>query len=148
MPYPGQKLSDIEKSLRQTLAEFEQRGVTDEDIQKFTSSQEANMIYGLESVSGKVRQLAAYYTYTGDANYINKDLKRYTTVTKEDVMRVYKKYIKDKHAVIVSVMTKTDDQNKVAEDNYAVREDGYRAPDYGYSDLKYTKAKDNFDRSK
>lgn len=146
-PYPGQKLSDIEKSLRQTLAEFEERGVTDEDIEKFKSSQEANLVYGLESVNGKVRQLAAYETFKGDANYIGKDLKRYTSVTKEDVMRVYNKYIKGKSAVIVSVMTKNDNTNKAAADNYTVSEAGYKAPDYGYSDLKYVKTKDNFDRS-
>lgn len=146
-PYPGQKLSDMENMVRQTLAEFEKRGVTDEDIEKFRNSREAYLINGLESVSGKVSELAAFYTFTGNPNYIGKEMKRYTSVTKEDVMRVYNKYIKDKHALIVSVLTKGQEDNKAAADNYVVNEKGYKAPNYGYASLKYNKAKDNFNRS-
>lgn len=145
-PFPGQKLADIEKLVRESFAEFEKRGVTDEDISKFRNQAEAQIIYGLESVSGKVSQLASFYTFTGDANYINKQLKANTSVTKADVMRVYNQYIKGKHAVIVSVLTKGNEDNKVAADNYTVSEAGYKAPDYGYNSLKYNKAKDNFDR--
>ena len=35
-----------------------------------------------------------------------------------------------------------------AENNYKIDTTNYVAPDYGYAGLKYTKAKDNFDRSK
>ncbi len=145
-PYPGQKLTDMEKAVRETIAEFEKRGVTDEDIAKFRSKAEAQIIYGLESVSGKVSQLAAFYTFTGDANYLGKTLKANTSVTKEDVMRVYNQYIKGKHATIVSVLTKGNEDNKAGEDNYVVSESGYQSPNYGYEALKYNKTKDNFDR--
>jgi zinc protease len=145
-PFPGQKLADIEKLVRESFEEFEKRGATDEDISKFRNQAEAQIIYGLESVSGKVSQLASFYTFTGDANYVNKQLKANTSVTKEDVMRVYNQYIKGKHAVIVSVLTKGNEDNKVAADNYTVSEAGYKAPDYGYNSLKYNKATDNFDR--
>lgn len=147
-PFPGQKLSDMEKAVREAFLEFEKRGATDDEINKFKNQSESQTIYGLESVSRKVSQLAAYQTYTGNANYIGEELKRYASVTKEDVMRVYNQYIKGKHAVIVSVLTKGQEDNKAAADNYSVAETGYKAPDYGYSKLKYNKAKDVFDRSK
>lgn len=148
-PYPGQKLADLEKMVREGFAEFEKRGgATDDEIAKFKNQQESEAIYGLESVSRKVSQLAAFQTYTGNANYIGQEMKRYASVTKEDVMRVYKQYIKGKHAVIVSVLTKGNEDNKAAADNYTVKETGYKAPNYGYAGLKYNKAKDNFDRSK
>ena len=145
-PYPGQKLTDMEKAVRETMAEFEKRGVTDEDIAKFRSKAEAQIIYGLESVSGKVSQLASFYTFTGDANYLGKNLKANTSVTKEDVMRVYNQYIKGKHATILSVLTKGNEDNKAGQENYTVSEGGYKSPNYGYNGLKYNKAKDNFDR--
>jgi len=148
IPYPGQKLSDIEKTVRETLIEFEKRGVSDQDISKFKSQSEANVIYDLESVSGKVSQLASFYTFTGNPNYIGKFLKDYGSVTKEDVMRVYNQYIKGKHAVVLSILTKGNEENKAAEDNYTISQAGYKAPDYGYEGLKYNKAKDKFDRSK
>jgi zinc protease len=37
---------------------------------------------------------------------IGEQLKTYQAVTKEDVMRVYNKYIKYKHPVVVSVLAK------------------------------------------
>jgi zinc protease len=49
--------------------------------------------------------------------------------------------------VVLSVLTKNE-SNKAAEDNYTVAENDYKAPDYGYNNLKYVKAKDNFNRSK
>lgn len=148
VPYPGQTLADMKSMVDSALAEFEARGVTDEDVTKFVNSMEAQMINGLDRVSGKVSQLAAFYTFTGDANRLQKELDRYKAVTKEDVMRVYNTYIKGKHALYVSVTTKGQENNIVAADNYTVSQDGYTAPNYGYNGLTYNKAKDNFDRSK
>lgn len=148
VPYPGQKLSDMEAIVDETLKEFETRGVTDEDIEKFRNSMEASLINRLENVSGKVSTLAAFYTFTGDANRIGKELKRYTSVTKEDVVRVYNEYIKGQNRLALSVTPKGQEDNIAAKDNYTVSEDGYKSPDYGYEGLKYVKAKDNFDRSK
>lgn len=147
-PFPGQKLSDLEQMVRAAFTEFEQRGATDDEIAKFKNQAESQTIYSLESVSQKVSQLAAFQTYTGNANYIGQELKRYSSVTKADVMRVYNQYIKGKHSVIVSVLTKGQEDNKAAADNYVVDTTRYIAPDYGYAALKYNKAKDNFDRSK
>lgn len=147
-PYPGQKLSDMEQLVKATFAEFEKRGVTDEDVSRFRNKAEARLIYGLESVSGKVSQLASFYTFTGDANYLGKMLKANTSVTKEEVMRVYNQYIKGNHATIVSVLTKGNEDNKAGQDNYTVSEAGYKSPNYGYEGLVYQKAKDNFDRKK
>lgn len=147
-PYPGKKLSEYEAMVNESLKEFETRGVTDEDVEKFRNSMEANLINSLENVSGKVSSLAAFYTFTGDANRIGKELERYAKVTKEDVMRVYEKYVKGKNRLVMSVTTRTDSTNVAAPDNYTVSSKGYKAPDYGYAGLKYNKAKDNFDRSK
>ena len=106
LPAPGHNLKQLEKVARESLAEFEARGANDDDITRVKSSIVSGMIYGLESVSGKVSQLAAYETYRDNPNSIQSDIKRYENVTKADVMRVYKKYIKDQHAVIMSIVPK------------------------------------------
>jgi len=148
MPKPGTSLKDMEKEIREAIAEFETRGVTEEDLQKFKLSREARTVYGLESVSGKVSQLAAFQTFTGNANYIKNEMKRYRDITQADVLRVYNQYVKNKPMVILSVLTKGTEDMKAGNDNYTASEAGYKAPDYGYKGLKYTKAKDAFDRSK
>ncbi len=148
VPYPGGKLADMHKMVDEVFVEFEKRGVTDDDIEKFTSSMEASMVNRLESVSGKVSQLASFYTFTGNADRIKDEVKRYSSVTKEDVMRVYNKYIKGKHSLVLSVVTKGQESNIVAPENYTVSKAGYKSPNYGYEGLTYNKAKDEFDRSK
>lgn len=150
LPHPasGKTLADMEKVIRDSLVEFETRGVEDDDLIKAKASMEANFVFGLQSVAGKVSQLAANETFKGDPNYIEQDIARYAEVTKADVMRVYKKYIKDKHGVIMSVVPKGQKQLVAAEDNFTpptrVIPEQVQTTD---SDLKVRKAIDDFDRS-
>lgn len=148
IPYPGKSLANMYYLLDNALDSFEARGVTDDDIAKFKGGYESQLINGLQSVSGKVSQLASFETFTGNPNMIGENLRRYQAVTKEDVMRVYNKYIKFKHPLTVSVLPKNQDKLVVGEDNYQVDQANYSAPDYGYEGLKYSKPTDNFDRSK
>ncbi len=149
VPTPGKALSDELALYRAALDSFEARGITDDDIAKFKGGIEAQQINGLQSVAGKVSQLAQFQTFTGNPNKISDLVKMYTSVSKEDVMRVYNQYIKGKGAVIVSVLTKTmDDKMVAAPNNYNIDSTQYKAPDYGYNGLKYVKAKDVFDRNK
>ena len=148
VPSPGKSLTMLDSLFRNSLDSFETRGVTDEDIEKFKGGIESQQINGLQSVSGKVSQLAAFQTFTGNPNKIADLIKMYQAVTKEDVIRVYNEYIKDKHAVFLSVVPKGQEKMIARADNYKIDSTNYAAPDYGYAGLKYNKAKDNFDRSK
>lgn len=148
IPSQGKTLATMDSLFRATLDSFEARGITEDDVAKFKGGIESQLINGLQSVSGKVSQLAAFQTFTGNPNKIADLIKMYQNVTKEDVMRVYNKYIKGKYAVRLSVLPKGQEKLIAAADNYKIDSGNYVAPDYGYAGLKYEKAKDNFDRSK
>ncbi|MEO6520149.1 MAG: pitrilysin family protein [Mucilaginibacter sp.] len=148
VPYPGQNLADIKAIVDKSLAEFEAKGVSDEDLKRIKGSSESQFINGLASVSGKASELALAQTLTGNPNQIQREIKEIEAVTKEDVMRVYNQYIKGKPAVIVSVLPKDKEDMRLAPDNYTINKAGYKAPDYGYATLRYKKAIDKFDRSK
>ncbi|MCD8740401.1 insulinase family protein [Mucilaginibacter roseus] len=148
IPFPGQSLADMKKLVDSSLIEFEKKGVSDDDLIRFKASAEANYINGLQSISGKVSELAAAQTFTGNPNQIGRELNDIRSVTKADVMRVYNQYVKGKPAVILSVLPKGGAAQAVAPDNYTIDKSGYKAPDYGYNGLKYVKAKDNFDRAR
>ena len=150
LPHPasGKNLGDIEQIIRDTLIEFEQRGVQDDDLLKVKAGMEANYIFGLQSVQGKVTTLAANQTFTGDPNYIEKDIARYANVTKADVMRVFKQYIKNKHAVIMSIVPKGKTELIAAKDNFKPKEREIAvAATTSDDDLNLRKAHDNFNRS-
>lgn len=150
LPHPasGKTLADMEKVIRDTLIEFEARGVEDDDLIKAKAEMEASFVFGLQSVAGKVSQLAANETFKGNPNYIEKDIARYANVTKADVMRVFKKYIKNKHGVIMSIVPKGQANLVAAKDNFTPAE--RVIPEQTITsdaDLNIRKAKDNFDRS-
>jgi zinc protease len=147
-PYPGKSLAAMYFALTNALEAFEKRGVTDEDIEKFKGGMESQLINGLQSVAGKVSQLAQFQTFTANPNMIGKLLKMYQSVTKEDVMRVYNQYIRSKHPVVLSVVPKDQEKLATAEPNFVINKQGYVAPNYGYEGLKYVKAKDKFDRAR
>ena len=147
VPLPGKSLSAMDSLYKESLLAFEKRGVTDEDIEKFKGGIESQYINGLQSVSGKVSQLAAFQTFTGNPNQTGRMLEMYKAVTKEDVMRVYETYIKNKGSVTVSVLTKSDKNGPAIADNYKIDSSSYDRPNYGYGGLVYKKGTDNFDRS-
>ncbi len=148
LPLPGKSLADMEKMTRQTIAEFESRGVTDDDITRFVAGYESGTISRLSSVAGKVSTLAAFQTYQNNPNFMTEEWKRVHALTKADIMRAYNQYLKGKNCVVLSVYPKGKADAVAAADNYTVSTEGYKAPDYGYAGMKYVKAKDDFDRSK
>ena len=146
-PAMGKTLADLEQITRDSLVEFEGRGVTDDDVLRVKMSIVSGMIYGLESVAGKVSLLAAYQTYTGKPDFTAEDIARYDNVTKEDVMRVYRQYISGKSAVIMSVVPHGQLDGVAGADTWSRYERAL--PDYAAtneSDLDYRRAKDDFDR--
>ncbi|MCF8257115.1 MAG: insulinase family protein [Flavobacteriales bacterium] len=151
LPYPGKTLVEMEKLIRATLVEFEETGVSDEALERFKSTYESGVISGLETVSGKASQLAQYEFMLGNPNRVAIDLARYKAVTKEDVMRVYEKYIKGRPAVILSVYPKGQPQLVAAPDNFVYLRDTTITPDLaqyeGLTYVKPTKEQDGFDRS-
>ena len=149
LPFPGQTLSEFETEMRNILDEFAEEGISDDDMTKIKASFESDFINGLQSVSGKVSQLASYQTFADDANYIQSDLARYQDVTKEDIMRVFNKYIYNKPAVILSVLPNDGATQPAAPDNFEPQKEGDNPyPTTDYSGLSYEHPEgDTFDRS-
>jgi len=139
-----ESLAFIEDKFFEALRVFEEKGVKEEDINRFKSSTEAYMIKSLASVSGKASSLASYATFQGNPNLIGNDIKRYMDVTVEDVMRVYNKYIKDKPAVVLSIYPTGKSELIAASDNFTPKmPDPAEADHKEYKGLVYNKAIDD-----
>lgn len=149
LPFPGQTLSDFETEMRNILEEFAQEGISDDDMTKIKASFESGFVNGLESVAGKVSQLASYETFAGDPDFIKKDIDRYNAVTKEDIMRVFNQYIYQQPAVILSVLPNDGTTEPAKPDNFTPQREGENPyPTTDYSGLSYSRPTgDTFDRS-
>ncbi len=146
-PEKVQSLKQMQTIISETLAEFEQRGVQDDDLQRTKASIESGTIFSLQSVTGKVRQLASGQIFYNEPDGIQADIARYNAVTKEDVMRVFDKYVKNKPAVVLSIVPTGQAQLAVAEQNFSLPERQYEAQTLLLEDIKQTEIIDNFDRS-
>ena len=150
-PQQGLSLAKLQAAINKTLSEFEQRGVNDDDLLKTKVSIETGTIYGLQSVAGKVSSLASFETFTGNANFTQQELSRYEHVTKADVMRVYKKYIKNKGAAVLSVVPKGLPAKKLSA--MIAHQDNFNLPDVSHPPkiaeqaLTITANQSSFDRN-
>ena len=102
----GVDLDSVESGINEAFVLFEKDGVTDRDIERIKAGLETQFYNGISSVLGKSFQLARYNVFTDDPGFITQDIENIKKVTKEDVMRVYNKYIKDKPYVMTSFVPK------------------------------------------
>jgi len=147
-PGAGESLAEMETAVRETLDEFAERGVTEDDLVKFKAQYESGRVFGLQSVAGKVSTLAAFETFTGSPAGIADEIQRYLAVETADVQRVFDEYIAGSPAVILSVVPNGQPQLAAAEPNYDA---GERSLPESYGDegeeLALRRAEDSFDRS-
>jgi zinc protease len=102
----GIDLDSVYNAVQEAFAEFEKNGFSDKDLQRIKASQETNFYNGISSILGKAFQLSNYNEFKGDPGYITEDINNILAVEKEDVIRVYNQYIKNKPAVITSFVPK------------------------------------------
>ncbi|MDP4703948.1 MAG: insulinase family protein [Polaribacter sp.] len=104
--FDGVKLDLVKAGIEKAFAKFEAEGISDKDLNRIKASQETNFYSSLSSVLGKGTRLASYNTYTGNPGFVTQDINNTLAVTKEDVMNVYKKYIKNKNYIATSFVPK------------------------------------------
>ncbi len=147
-PANGKSLADLEQLIRDTLNEFEERGFVADDLERLKMLIVSGKIYGMESVAGKVSQLADNETFMGSPDFAAADIARYEAVTEDDLMRVYRKYIKDKPAVIMSIVPTGQLDMIAAKDTWTRPE--RKIPEYVAVDedeLDFRRGTVDFDRS-
>ncbi len=103
---PGTDLDTVQSAIAEAFALFEAEGIDDAALERIKTEAEASFYSGIESVLGKGFNLANYAIYTGEPGFMDTDLARIKAVTKEDVLRAYNTYIKNKPYVATSFVPK------------------------------------------
>lgn len=118
LPYPGVSLSQFEDEMRGVLGNFNEGSISDDDLLIYKSTQESSIVQGLTSVRGKVSRLAQFETLVGEPNFIADEIKRVRALTKQDVYRVFQKYIQGKPAIVQSIVTADNPEGQTRPDNF------------------------------
>jgi zinc protease len=142
--------TDVEKLINQTLDEFDKTGVDDDALARAKAQMESQFIQSMQTLAGKSGQLMMWnYLQPNKAYNVNDEIARYGKVTKEDVMRVFRQYVKGKYACIVNVFPKNTNA-AAAKDEVKIASTSGEAKkgELEYKGLSYKKPVDNFDRTR
>jgi zinc protease len=100
------KLDDVKKGIEEALLQFETKGFTDQELVRIKAGLETSLYAGIENILSKSQRLGRDNEYAGDPGFITKEAQYMQAVTREDVMRVYNKYIKGKNYIATSFVPK------------------------------------------
>ncbi len=142
------QLKPLYQEMMQILNGFEQQGISQQRLDQITGMSESSAVFALQSVKGKVSQLAANQTFFGQPDRLQSQLERIRAVTPESVMAAYKKYINGHHKVTLSVVPRGKLEMAVQPSNFTTPK--RTLPEYQKvkdSDLVYRRPVDSFDRS-
>lgn len=142
--------TDVEALIRKTLDEFDAAGIDDDALARAKGEIETQIMQSIQSVAGRAAIISQTYYTLGDKKWnVNDELARYQKVTKEDVMRVFRQYIKGKYAAIVNIFPKNTNAASNKEETKIPESSGQAVKtELEYKGLSYKKPVDNFDRSK
>ena len=100
--FNGKDLDEVAEAVNTAFAKFESEGIPQSALDRIKAGQETEFYSGLASVLGKGFQLAQYEIFAGNPGYVQNDIENILAVTKEDVIRVYNTYIKNKNYIATS----------------------------------------------
>lgn len=97
----GVAIEDLEAAMDKEIDSLLENGVSDEEMEIVKNKIETEFYSDNSKVGGISESLAQFHVYFGSADMINKQMDKFLAVTKEDILRVAKKYyVKDNRIVL------------------------------------------------
>ncbi|MEZ7825893.1 MAG: pitrilysin family protein [Schleiferiaceae bacterium] len=105
----GKTIDDMTPGLEEEIEKLQNELISEREFQKIQNQMESNFIQSNSKMAGIAESLADYHTYYGDANYINTEIERYRSVTREDIQKVAKKYLVKDNRVVLKYLPKSEE---------------------------------------
>lgn len=102
LPNQGYSTEDLAAEVDKLVEEVKTQEIPEREFQKLKNQIENNFISGYGSVESIAESLANYHVYFGEASLINTEIERYRKVTREDLMKVAKKYLVPENKVVLT----------------------------------------------
>jgi len=104
--FEGTDLDSVKAAIDDALLQFEANGFSDSDMQRIKNLRETDFYNSISSLLGKSFQLVQSNVFGGDPARMTEEIKLLNAVTRDDVMRVYEKYIKGRPFLATSFVPK------------------------------------------
>jgi predicted Zn-dependent peptidase len=105
---PGHTADELLKVIDEELAKVRTGGIASDELARAKTSILADNVFDLERSSSRANRLNSYNHYTGDPNWLAKDVARTTTATKEQVGEAMKTWLSEKDRVVTIVTPKKE----------------------------------------
>lgn len=103
----GKTLKEIEEAVFEAFTRFEHDGITEKDVARVKSMSELDFYQRFNNVNYKSLMLAWYNTCYNNPGFVEQDIENIKAVTRDDIIRAYDKYIKEKPHVVTSFVPKS-----------------------------------------
>jgi len=153
--YPWSDINNLRSMLAQAIDSFEYVNFSDEDLERAKINFLSNLSSGLEGASTKANYLSMFWYLDargadGKLTNLEAEAERIKSVTREDIMRVYRQYIKTKKSstVVIEPVRSNGEEEKPKYQSFNPNAE-YRNPvaEAEYKGLQYRPLQDDFDRS-
>lgn len=135
----------LDEKVKATIDEFGTSGITDEALARVKAEMESRYYDGLDEVFNKGSVISEWERLLGRPSTITDEIERYTKVTKEDITRVFNKYIKGSGAAILNTYPIMNQKDSVKSINPNAGATFPANPEY--AGLSYKPNVDNFNRA-
>jgi predicted Zn-dependent peptidase len=102
----GINAEDLEKAMDAEYEKVKNELITEEEFRKLQNQVENDFYSANSTVVGIAESLANYHVYYGSANLINTEIEKYQRVTREDIQRVAKEYLRKENRVTLFYLPK------------------------------------------
>jgi zinc protease len=104
--FEGTDLDRVQAGLDAGLARFERNGVDPQALARVKTQLEKDFLGNLTDVEDKAQLIARFDVLAGRADFADEQLRRLRAVSADDVLRVYRKYLKDQPRIATSFVPK------------------------------------------
>lgn len=109
LPLGENSLETVSNSIDEEIAKLRNELISEKDFKKIQNKAENNFVNSNSSIAGVANSLARNYLLYGDTNLINEEINIYRNITREDIRRVAKEYLKPNQRVVLDYLPETDD---------------------------------------
>jgi len=109
-PNMGVDLQNLETAMDFEIEKVQKELISEKELQKLKNQYEANAVNSNASLENRAVNLAENYIFYKDANLVNTKIDNYLAVTREDIMRVAKEYLRKDNRVVLYYLPKSQQQ--------------------------------------
>jgi predicted Zn-dependent peptidase len=101
---PGRKVEDVEKAIYDEIEGLMGRPIADWELQKAKNGARYGYLQSIRSAQTRATVLGSYTVKFGDPNLLNTRLDRINAVTREDVQRAARQYLRPENRTVLITM--------------------------------------------